>query len=84
MEDLSILCHRFTTSKLKEFEDLKSLTSYGFRGEALASMSQVSQLSVITKAKGAAMAYKASYKAGELESCKPCAGNQGTQIHASH
>uniref|UniRef100_A0A336M241 CSON010758 protein n=1 Tax=Culicoides sonorensis TaxID=179676 RepID=A0A336M241_CULSO len=80
-EDLPILCERFTTSKLKTFEDLTSISTYGFRGEALSSISQVSFLSVTTKTRDQQCAYKVSYDLGKMkDSPKACAGNQGTTI----
>nr|ATV82123.2 DNA mismatch protein [Strobilurus tenacellus] len=86
--DLPILAERFTTSKLTSFSDLSKIATYGFRGEALASMSHVSHLSVVTKTKTETCAWKASYSYGKLVETqpgqtpdpKPCAGNDGTTI----
>ena len=43
---------RHSTSKIKSVEDLMSITSLGFRGEALSSIAAVSQVELITKTYG--------------------------------
>ncbi|KAG0311298.1 DNA mismatch repair protein [Linnemannia gamsii] len=89
-EDLAIVCERFTTSKLRTFDDLSTMSTYGFRGEALASVSHIAHVTITTKTKDSNCAYKASYsdgaiipaKPGGAAEPKPCAGNNGTQISA--
>lgn len=56
--DLALLCERYATSKLEQFEDLQSLATYGFRGEALASVSYCSHLEVVTKTRSDSCGWK--------------------------
>ncbi|MCJ1358658.1 MAG: DNA mismatch repair protein [Icmadophila ericetorum] len=87
-DDMPILCERFTTSKLKAFEDLMAIGTYGFRGEALASISHIAHLTVTTKTTESSCAWRAHYldgklapaKPGQTAEPKPTAGRGGTQI----
>jgi DNA mismatch repair protein MLH1 len=81
-EDLPILCERHTTSKLRTFEDLDAVATFGFRGEALASMSFVANLTVTTMTADAAHATRAAYADGKMtsEGAQPTAGVPGTTI----
>jgi DNA mismatch repair protein MLH1 len=90
VDDYPILCHKYTTSKIESFEDLSSVNTFGFRGEALASITYVSRVTITSLSKGAEVAYRASFFDGKLvqnpqtKSAKPepCAGIQGTIIRA--
>ncbi|KAG1309811.1 hypothetical protein G6F64_005031 [Rhizopus arrhizus] len=81
IDDLSIICERHTTSKMKTFSDLNQLSTFGFRGEALASISNVSNISIVSKTKDALCGYQANYKDGKLlDKPRPCASNSGTMM----
>ena len=56
------------------------LENYGFRGEALASISQVADVIITTKKKTDAIGAQAVYKDGKMLSCKNIAANNGTVI----
>ncbi|CAF1045376.1 unnamed protein product, partial [Didymodactylos carnosus] len=80
-DDLPLLCERFATSKLSSVDDLYQLNTYGFRGEALASLSYASHLTVITKVKDSPCAYTCTYEDGKIKNqVKPCAGTNGTTL----
>ncbi|KAG0491224.1 hypothetical protein HPP92_004622 [Vanilla planifolia] len=80
-EDLPILCERHTTSKLTTYDDLQTIKTMGFRGEALASMTYVGHVTVTTITDGQLHGYRVSYRDGVMEhEPKPCAAVKGTQI----
>ncbi|GMH80398.1 hypothetical protein TL16_g08531 [Triparma laevis f. inornata] len=81
-DDLPLAAVRFATSKLKTFQDLKSIRTFGFRGEALASASMVSHLSITSRRAEDSIAYKCQYSDGAAtpNTLKPSAGVLGTTV----
>ena len=72
------------TSKLKEASDLDSIATLGFRGEALASIAAVSQVTVKTKTSGGELGSELTVSAGKTGEITPCGCNDGTVIRVEN
>ena len=79
-QDLRLSVRRHATSKIKSLSDLYSLLTLGFRGEALASIAEVSRLTIKSRAKGLDTGYELYVEFGEEVSFKPSALKQGTLV----
>ncbi|NHJ04560.1 MAG: DNA mismatch repair endonuclease MutL [Candidatus Heimdallarchaeota archaeon] len=66
-EDAALAWKSHTTSKLKKIEDLDSINSLGFRGEALASIASVSMMEILTRKKETLTGTIVRIKGGNLE-----------------
>ncbi len=65
-EDIPLAYIRHATSKVSTAEDLEGISTLGFRGEALASISAVSSTEIFSKTKESRMGYRVRVKGGEL------------------
>lgn len=79
-EDLSVAFEAHATSKLKSSADLLNISTMGFRGEALASIASVANVSIVSKCPDAIEAYKVEVDCGSKDEIKPCSANAGTTI----
>ncbi len=76
--DARMAFERHATSKISTADDLFSLHTMGFRGEALASIVAVSQVELRTRLKGAELGTHLVFTGSELESIEPDACTEGS------
>ena len=79
-EDAALSLERFSTSKIQQFEDLEKLSSFGFRGEALASISAVSIIEMSTKTVEDEVGTYVRAEGGKIIAIDAIPWNQGTSI----
>ncbi|KAF5462514.1 hypothetical protein F2P56_018517 [Juglans regia] len=79
--NFEVLALKHHTSKLSEFPDLQSLTTFGFRGEALSSLCALGNLTVETRTKNESVATHLTYDhSGSLAAEKKTARQIGTTV----
>lgn len=79
-DDLEICIDKYTTSKIKNLEDLYNVMTFWFRWEALASISAVSKFEIISKTKNSNTSYKLTFDNISWKKISETTSNIWTQI----
>jgi len=79
-DELKIAVQRHATSKISNFEDLGSLKTLGFRGEALPTIAAVSKFTIISKVSDSDEAVKYEIEGGREKTMEPAARPGGTTV----
>jgi len=79
-EDAHLSIAQHATSKIQSVDQLTSITTFGFRGEALSSISAVSNFTLVTRRNQDTHGYEISLSPGGPVTGKPAAANVGTTV----
>ena len=79
-DDLPVAIKRHATSKIKNRDDLATIMTLGFRGEALAAISSVSEMTIITKTKDADTASMLTAVGGQITDLSEVGAADGTTV----
>ncbi|RZI64789.1 MAG: DNA mismatch repair protein MutL, partial [Variovorax sp.] len=74
-EELPVALRRHATSKIASLGDLETVGTMGFRGEALAAINAIAELTLLSRAQGADAAWALDGRTGELRQVARAAGS---------
>ncbi len=83
-DQIEVAFSRHATSKISDFRDLDSITSYGFRGEALPSIASVSRTRMVSRPVDADVGTEVIFEGGVLQSKQPVSASPGTVIEVEN
>ena len=83
-EDALLALERHATSKVNRIEDLESIQTFGFRGEALASIASVSQFELLTRTADALEGTKVDVEGGVFRSVQESGCSPGTHMSVNN
>lgn len=83
-EDLLLCIERHATSKIASKDDLFNLSTYGFRGEALSSISAVSKMTISTKKREDSIGHSINISGGKITNLKEIQKSNGTEIEINN
>lgn len=79
-EDALVCTRRHATSKIKDATDLDGIVTLGFRGEALAAISSVSKMRIMTRTKDSELGVMVTSEGGNIVSCEESGCPYGTTV----
>lgn len=79
-EDMALVFERHATSKIKTFDDIYKISSFGFRGEAMPSIASVARVELCSRREGDLVGAKAVAEAGVIKEISPAGVPAGTKV----
>ncbi len=82
-DDVKLAFERHATSKIYTFEDIHNITSFGFRGEAIASIASISRIEILTRKNESLSGTRAVVRGGRVEEIIDAGCPVGTSVFVS-